>query len=138
MDVVARAVAFVEVLVTAQVQQVELIDEAVALEQVEGSIDSDAVHTGIDFLRSFENGAGVQVAFGVVHDLKQDFSLAGEAHAAFFQRGLQAAGGRVRVDSFAGGDSMCSWGGHSYWPVRTNRRRRLVLGAMATKANFSG
>src|SRR5580700_4113751 len=34
MDVVARSVAFVEVAVAAEMQQVELVDEAVALQQV--------------------------------------------------------------------------------------------------------
>ena len=140
-DVVARAVALVEVLVAPKVQQVELIDEAVALEQIKSSVDGDTMHAGIDFLRSFENGAGVQVAFGVVHDLQQDFSLAGEAHATFFQRGLQAAGARVRVDAFAGGDSMCSWGGHSYWCVRhwsAERGANSSRGGTAEKFNFGG
>jgi hypothetical protein len=114
-DVVPKAVAFVEVLVAAEVQQVELIDEAVALEQIEGAVDGDAMDAGIDFLGPFENGAGVQVAFGVVHDLEQDFSLACKAHAALFESGLQAAGPLVCVNPFAGGDAMCRCGGHSCW-----------------------
>jgi len=90
-DVVARAVAFVEVLVAAEVQQVELIDEAVAFQQIKGAVNGDAMNAGIDFPGPFENGAGVQVAFGVVHDLEQDFSLAREPHTALFESGLQAA-----------------------------------------------
>ena len=112
MYVIAGAVALVEVLVPAEVQEVELVDEAVALEQIEGAVDGDAVHAGIDFLGAFEDGAGIEVAFGVVHDLEQDFSLAGEAYAALFESGLQAAWGLVGVDAFAGGDSMCGCGGH--------------------------
>ncbi len=112
-DVVAQAVAFVKVLVAAEVQQVELIDEAVALQQIEGAVDGDAMDAGIDFLGPFENGAGVQVAFGVVHDLEQDFSLAREAHTTLFESGLEAAGPLVCVNPFAGGDAMCGCGGHS-------------------------
>ena len=102
MDVVAGTVAFVEVLVAAEVQEVELVDEAVALEQIEGAVDGDAMHAGIDFLGAFEDGAGVEVALGVVHDLEEDSSLAGEADAALFESGLQAAGALVGVDAFAG------------------------------------
>ena len=104
---IARAVAFVEVLIAAEVQEVELIDQAIALEQIEGAIDRDTMDAGIDFLRAFEDGASVQVAFGVVHDLEQDFPLPGETHAALFKCGLQTARALVRVDAFAGGDSMC-------------------------------
>ena len=43
MNVVARAVAFVEVLVAAQVEQVELVDQAVAFQQVDGAVDRDAM-----------------------------------------------------------------------------------------------
>ena len=111
MDVIARAVAFVEVLVAAQVEQVELVDQAVALEQVEGAVDGHAVDARIEFLRAIENGAGVEVALGVVHDFEQDFSLARQAHAALFEGLLQAAGALVGVDALAGGDSMCG-GGH--------------------------
>src|SRR2546422_3099887 len=42
-DVVAGAVAFVVVLVAADVQHVQLVDQAVALEQVQGAIHSDEI-----------------------------------------------------------------------------------------------
>jgi hypothetical protein len=125
MDVVARAVAFVEMLVAAEVQKIEFIDKAVALEQVESAVNGDTMNAGIDFLRAFEDGAGVEVAFRVVHYFEQDFSLAREAYAALFQSGLEAAGALVRVDAFAGGDSMCGCGGHVYWFIR--RRNRGIL-----------
>src|SRR5258706_4674942 len=112
-DVVARAMAFVEMLVAAEVQEIEYVDEAVALEQVESAINRDTMYAGIDFPGAFEDGAGVEVAFGVVHYFEQDFSLAREAYAPFFERGLEAAGALVRVDAFTGGDSMCRCGGHS-------------------------
>jgi len=109
---VARAVAFVEMLVAAEVQEIEFVNQTIALEQIESTVNRDTMNAGIDFLRAFEDGARVQVAFRLVHDLEQDFSLAREAHAAFFESGLQAAGALVRVDAFTGGDSMGGCGGH--------------------------
>ena len=111
-DVVAGAVAFVEMLVSTEVQKIEFVDEAVALEQVQSAINGDTMNARVDFLGAFQNGAGVEVAFGIVHDFEQDFSLAGKANAALFEGGLEAAGALVRVDALAGGDSMCGGGGH--------------------------
>ena len=111
MDVVAGAVAFVEVLIAAQVEQVELVDQAVALEHVERAVDGHAVHARVQLLRAVEDGTGVEMTLGVVHDLEQDFSLPSEAHAPLGEGFLQAAGALVGVDSFAGRDSMCG-GGH--------------------------
>jgi len=109
-DVVAGAVAFVEVLAAAEVEQVELVDQAIAFQEINGAVDGDTVHVRVDFLGAVEDGAGVEVALGVVHDLEQDFSLAREAHAALCESCLQAAGALVGVDAFAGGDSMCGYG----------------------------
>ncbi len=68
-NVVARAVAFVEVLVAAQVKQVQFIDQTAALEQIHRAIYRYAMHTRIDFLSAFEDGSYVEVGFGVVHHL---------------------------------------------------------------------
>jgi hypothetical protein len=51
---VARPVAFVEMTVAAKVQQVELVNQAVAFQQIDGAIDGDARDVGIDFLRALE------------------------------------------------------------------------------------
>lgn len=111
MNVVARAVAFVKMLVAAQVEEVEFVNQAIALEQIQSSVDSYAVHPGIEFLRAFEDRSGIEVAFGAVHYAKQDFSLARQADAALFQGFLQTAGAFMGVDAFSGRDSMCV-GGH--------------------------
>ena len=109
MDVVARAVAFIKMLIAAKVKQVEFIDQAVPLEHVHGAINGDTVNAGIEFLGPFENCPDVEVGLGVVHDFDQDFSLAGEADTVLLKSGLQAAGAGMGIDSFAGGDSMwCS------------------------------
>ena len=106
MDVVARAVAFVEVAVTAQVEQIELVDQAVALQQVNRAIDRYAGDVRIDFLRAIQDFAGVKMAARGFHDLKQNAPLACEANPASAELTLQAARGFVNVDAFAGRDSV--------------------------------
>jgi hypothetical protein len=109
--VIARAMAFVEVLVAAQVQEVELVDQAVAFEQVERAVDGHAMDARVQLLGAIENRSGVEVALGVVHDFEKNFSLARQAHASLGERLLQAARAIVGVNSLAGRDSMCG-GGH--------------------------
>jgi hypothetical protein len=88
------------------VQEVEFVDEAVAFEEIEGAVDSDAVDARVEFLSAIEDRSGVEVALGVVHDLENNFSLAGEADAALGEGIVEAAGAGVGVDAFAGGDAM--------------------------------
>ena len=111
MNVIPRAMAFVKMLVAPQVQQVEFVNQAVAFEQIQGSVDRDAVDPGIQFLSAFQDGSGVEVSFGAIHYAEQNFSLPRQANAAFFEGFLQAAGAFMDIDPFAGGDSMCC-GGH--------------------------
>jgi len=63
------------VLVAAEVQQVELIDEAVAFSANRGAVDGDTMNAGIDFWarsRIAQRPNGVRRC----HDFEQDFSLA--------------------------------------------------------------
>jgi hypothetical protein len=115
-DVVARAVAFVEVTVAAEMQEIELVDEAVALQEIESAIDGDAGYTRVEFLGALEDFVGVQVAAGGVHYLQEDAALAGEADAAGAEFAFEMAGEFV-IDAFAGGDSMCWCGGHVYQDI---------------------
>ena len=55
-NVVARTMAFVVVPVAMDVEQVELVEQAVPLEHLERAVDGDAVNARIDFLRALENG----------------------------------------------------------------------------------
>jgi hypothetical protein len=105
-NVVAQAVAFVIVLIAADVEKVKLVDEAVALEHIQCAIDGDAMDVGIDFLGAFEDGSGVEVLIGIVHNLDENAALTGETD--FFGRecGLQAAGTLMSVDSFATRDAL--------------------------------
>jgi len=111
-DVVARAVSFVIVAIAAEVEEVELVDEAFFFEEVDSAVDGDQVDSGVHFLGAFEDLVDVEVLLGGVHDFKNDAALASESNSLFTQGFLQAAGGFGRVDSLAGGDAMCWRGGH--------------------------
>ena len=75
-NVIAQAVAFVIMLIAADMEQVKLVNQADALEHIERAIDGDAMDVRIDFLGAFENGSGVQVLVSMVHDLDENTALA--------------------------------------------------------------
>jgi hypothetical protein len=107
MDMIARAVAFVKMLLTVDVKKVELVNQAHFFKHVEGAIDGDAVNLRVDALRPLEDCAGIEMALGAVHHLKQDAALAREAHSALGESGLQSAGRVVSVDTLTTGNSLC-------------------------------
>ena len=111
-DVVAGAVGFVVVAVAAEVEEVELVDEAFFFEEVDGAVDGDEVDGGVHFLGASEYLIDVEMLLGGVHDFKNDAALAGEANSLFAEGFLQVAGGFGGVDAFAGRDAMCGRGGH--------------------------
>jgi hypothetical protein len=111
-DVVARAVGFIVMAVAAEVEEVELVDEAFFLEEVDGAVDGDEVDGGVHFLGAGEDLVNIEVLFGRVHDFEDDAALAGEANSLFAESFLQAAGGFGGIDAFAGRDTMCGRGGH--------------------------
>lgn len=104
-DVVAGPVAFVIVAVAAEVEQIKLVDEALFLEQVDGAVDRDEVHAGVDFLSAGEDLVDVEVLLGVVHDLKDDAALLGHAQTPLSEDLLQFAGGFGGIEAFPGGDA---------------------------------
>jgi hypothetical protein len=110
-DVVARAVAFVEMSIAAEVEKVELVNQAVAFQKIECAIHGDACDSGIHFLGTLENFARVQVAARGLHNLQQNASLARKADAARAKFALKTAGCFV-IDAFAGRYTMCGSDGH--------------------------
>ena len=110
-DMVARTMAFVEMPVAAKVKQVELVNQALALQQVDRAIYGDTSNPGIHFLGAFEDFARVQVATGGFHYLQKDAALAREANAPGGEFTLKPARSLV-VDAFAGGHAMCRSGRH--------------------------
>jgi hypothetical protein len=111
-DVIARAVGFVIVLIAAEMQQIEFVDQAMALQEIERAIDGDAMDMGIDALGALKDFVGGEMALGAVHHLEKDAALAREADAFFDQRFFQAAGTRIDVNAFSGTDAMCGARGH--------------------------
>jgi len=112
MDVVAGAVGLVVVAVAAEMEKIELVNETLFLEQVDGAVDGDEMDGGIDFLGALEDLIDVEVLLGVVHDFENDAALAGEADAPFAQGLLEMARGLGGVDAFAGRDAMGGGGSH--------------------------
>ena len=90
-NVIARTMAFVIVLVAADVEQVKLVNQAEPLEHIQSAVDGDAVNAGIDFLGAIENGAGVQMLLGVIHHFEEDAALASDANPALGESGLKTA-----------------------------------------------
>ena len=76
-NVIARSVALVEMAVASQVQQIELVDQPLLFEQINGAIDRDAMNFGIDLLGLLQNFIRVQMARGRFHHLQQGAPLAG-------------------------------------------------------------
>jgi hypothetical protein len=105
-NVIARTVTFVVVLVAANMEQVQLVNQAELLQHIQSAIDRDAVDAGINFLGALEDGPGVQVLLGIVHYFQQNAALACDADSAFGKGGLKTAGPGMGVQSFAAGYTM--------------------------------
>ncbi len=69
-DMVAWAMAFVEVAVAAEMQEVELVDQAVAFQEIESAIHRYARDARIEFLGALQDFVGVEMAAGGVHYLE--------------------------------------------------------------------
>ena len=105
MDMVARAVGFVVVAVAAEMEEVELVNEALALEEINGAIDGDEMDFGVDLLGALEDLVHVEMLFGIVHNLEDDAALAGKPDAAFAENDLEAARSIGGIEAFATRDA---------------------------------
>lgn len=113
MDVIAWSVAFVVVAIAAQVQQVQLVNQALAFQQVERAIDRYLRNFGIDFLSAVEDFVRIEMAARGLHHLQDHAALAGEADAARTE-GLGQVTRHLTIDALAGGNAMG-------WSVRGHR-----------------
>jgi hypothetical protein len=80
MDVVAGAVGFVIVAIAAKVEEIEFVNQALALEKIDGAIDRDEMNFRVDLLGALEDLVDVEMLFGGIHDLKDDAALAGKTN----------------------------------------------------------
>src|SRR5712692_1948287 len=78
-DVFARAMTLVVVPVAADMQQVQLVNQAVGLEQVNGAVNGYGVDAGIDLARAGEDFRGVQVPLRGIHHFQDHQALARQA-----------------------------------------------------------
>jgi hypothetical protein len=106
-NVVARAVALVKMLLAVDVEKIQLVYQSHFLEHIQCAVNGDAVDLRIDALRAFENRSGVEMALGVVHHLEKDAALAREADSALGKSGLKTPGCGVGVDAFTAGNALC-------------------------------
>src|SRR5271165_741625 len=102
---VARAVALVEVPISAQVKQVEFVDQSVAFQQVNRAVDRNARDVGINLLRAIEDFARIKMPPRGFHYLQQHAALPGEPDSARAELALQPSWRFVDVDAFAGRNS---------------------------------
>ncbi len=111
-DVISRAVSFVVMAVTAEMEKIKFVDEALPLEEVDGAVDGDEVDVMVDVLGPFEDLVDVEMLLGAVHDLEDDAALACEPDAALAQGLLEMAGGVCGIDALTGRDATGGSGGH--------------------------
>ena len=78
---VAAGFDFVVVLLAFQMHQVEFVNKAVALQEIEGAIDGGAVDGGLALAGESEERGGVQMLVGALDDFEEDAALGGDAHA---------------------------------------------------------
>ena len=90
-DVIALRSAFVIVFLTFQVHEVEFVNQAMALQQVQRPVDGDPVNLRIKFSRFAENLAGIQVLFCSFHHFEDGATLMRHAQATGHQFGLKAS-----------------------------------------------
>ena len=91
-NVIPLRATLVIMLFALHVHEVKLIDQPVPLEQSEGAIDRDSVHSRIDSASSAEKLAGIQMLLRSLHHAQNGAALAGHAQAARHKFGLQPAG----------------------------------------------
>ena len=111
-DVIAGAVGFVVVAVAAEMEEIELVDEAFFFQKVDGAVHGDEMDGGVHFLGAREDLVHVEVLLGGIHHFQDDAALASQANSLFAEGFLKVPGGFGGVNAFAGGDTMCGRGGH--------------------------
>lgn len=89
---VAVELALIVVAFAVDVHEIEFVDEAVALEELEGAVDGAAVDAGIEFLGFAKKLSSVEMLRGGFHDAQDGAALLGHADSALGEVGLQAAG----------------------------------------------
>jgi hypothetical protein len=128
MNVVARSVRFVVVAVAAKMEQIQLVDEPLFFQQIDGAIDGDQVYAGINSLCSLKNLINVQMLLGGIHHLQDDAALAGHSNAARGYRLLKFSSGLSGIEALTGRNPVRWSGGHEINPQQTSLTVCSVVG----------
>jgi hypothetical protein len=91
-DVISLRATLIKMFFALQVHEIEFIDQPLALEEVEGAVDGDAVDLRIEFLGAAKNSGGIEVLLGGFDDTQDHFALAGHAKSAGHELGLETSG----------------------------------------------
>ena len=84
--------SFIKMFFALQVHEIEFIDQSLALEEVKGAVDGDAIDLRIEFLGAAKNSGGIEVLLGGFDDTQDHFALAGHAKSAGHELGLETSG----------------------------------------------
>ncbi len=106
MDMIARAVAFIKMAVAAQMEQIKLVNQTVAFEEVNGAIDSDASDSRMHPPRPAQQAASIQMAPRGFHHLQQHPALVGQANSPRSQLLLQASAAALDINALTCRDAM--------------------------------
>ncbi len=82
MNVIARTVRLVIVAVPAKMQQIQFVNKALLLQQVNRAVHRNEVDVRINLLRPGKNLIHIQVLLGIIHHLKDHAALPGHADSA--------------------------------------------------------
>jgi hypothetical protein len=91
-DVIALRATLVKVFLALHVHEVEFVNQAMTLEQVEGAVYGHAVHFRINALRAAQDLARIEVLLGSLDYAENGASLTGHAQTAGHKFRLQASG----------------------------------------------
>jgi len=87
----ADLAGFVIMLVAFEVQQIELVHHAQALEHVEIAVNRDLINAGVHLLGFFEKLLGVQMRLGRFEDREDQAALPGQTQAVLLGERREAA-----------------------------------------------
>ena len=92
MNVVPLRTPFIEVFFTLHVHEVEFVNQAVALKQIQRAIDRYAVNAGVEAAGLAKDLRGIEVLLRSLYHAENGAALVGHAQAAGHEFGLQASG----------------------------------------------
>src|SRR5689334_19313686 len=94
MSVLLLEAALVVMLVALEMQQIELIDQAAGLQELESPIDRDPIELGVFLFGELVERFGVQMLAGAIQQVQQNAALARKPHPAFAERILNSGSSR--------------------------------------------